>query len=55
MYLTACGTGGSFSTKAQEGFATGTYEIKVTVTGATPGSPDYNQVVTIFSVNVSVQ
>jgi hypothetical protein len=55
MYLTACGTGGSFKTNTQEGFATGTYEIKVTVTGASPGSPDYNQVVTIFSVKVDVQ
>ena len=55
VYLTACGTSGSFKTKTQEGFATGTYEIKVTVTGASPGSPDYNQVVTIFSVTVDIQ
>jgi hypothetical protein len=55
LSMTACGTGGSFKTGSGSDYATGTFAIKSTVTGANPSSSDYNQTVSTFTVNVTIQ
>jgi hypothetical protein len=54
LSMAACGVSGSFNTKSQPGYVTGTFTINVTVTGATRGAPDFNQTVTTFPVNVTI-
>lgn len=56
MFLTACGTGGSFHSNASSGgHVTGTYTINITASGATPGAADFNQTLTTVPLKVTLQ
>ena len=56
LSISGCGTNGVFKTGSQQGlvYAPGTYAIKVAVTGATPGAPDFNQTVGTVTMNVTI-
>jgi hypothetical protein len=55
MLLTACGTGGTFSSTSQQGHLTGTFTININVSGATPGAADLNQTVATAPLSVTLQ
>jgi hypothetical protein len=55
LSLTACGTSGTFNGTTQEGHVTGTYTINISVSGASPGSADYNQTLTTVPLKVVLQ
>jgi hypothetical protein len=53
--LSACGTGGSFSTTPTQGHLTGTYTLNIVVSGATLGAADLNQTVATAPLSVTLQ
>jgi hypothetical protein len=55
LSLSACGTSGSFNGTTQPGHVTGTYTINISVSGASPGSADYNQTLTTVPLKVVLQ
>jgi hypothetical protein len=53
--LSACGTGGSFSSPSKQGHLTGDYTLSIVVSGATPGAADLNQTVATAPLSVTLQ
>ncbi|MGA9462456.1 MAG: chitobiase/beta-hexosaminidase C-terminal domain-containing protein [Terracidiphilus sp.] len=52
--LSGCGTNGNFKVTSQPTYVTGTFTINVSVTGATPNAPDFNQTVAISPIQITI-